>query len=143
MEIRELESNDYNKEYLELLNQLRPVQKYSYTKFNEIITHISKHERNKKTFVIENDNIICGTISIVIETKFIYEGKSLVHIEDLVIHEKYRKNGYGTKLIDHCLSYAKQHNCQKIALCSRTDATEFYAKKNFKIIGSYFAKYEE
>ena len=142
MIIRELAYNDFFKEYINLLNKLRNVEHYNYETFLNILSNI-KNNKNHKIFVIENNNIICGTITLLIETKFIYGGKSLGHIEDLVVHEKYRNSGLGTQLIDYCIDYAKNNNCKKVALCSRIDAQNFYEKKNFKTIGMYYAQYFE
>ena len=142
MNIRELNEIDYNKGYLNLLNQLRNVETYSYEIFLHILLNI-KNNKNHKIFVIENNNIICGTITLLIENKFIYGGKSLGHIEDLVVHDEYRKSGLGTQLIDYCIDYAKQNNCKKVALCSRIDAQKFYENKEFQTIGMYYAQYFE
>lgn len=140
MSIRLLEKGDYYKNYLQLMNQLRPTNVYSYSRFEKIFNEIQKDKKHN-IFVIEEDNIIVGTVTIVLETKFIYEGERLGHIEDLVVDKDYRKKGLGGKLIDHCISFCKANNCRKIGLCSRSNAQEFYYKKGFDVIGNYFAKY--
>ena len=140
MSIRLLEKEDYHKKYLELLNQLRPLDIYDFETFEKIYEIIDNYD-NHSIFVIENDNLIVGTVTLVLETKFIYEGDKLGHIEDLVVDRNYRKMGYGGKLIDYCIDYCKKNNCRKIALCSRNNSQEFYYKKGYDVIGNYFAKY--
>ena len=140
MSIRKLKKSDYYKNYLGLLNQLRPVNDYSYEKFEKIYDEIKKN-KNHIIFVIEENNIIVGTITVILETKFIYEGLKLGHIEDFVVDKDYRKSGYGSKLISHCEEFCKKNKCKKIGLCSRPTASDFYYKKGYDIIGNYFAKY--
>ncbi len=140
MSIRLLEKGDYYKNYLELMSQLKPTNIYSYSKFEKIFKEIEKN-KNHNIFVIEEDNIIVGTVTIVLETKFIYDGDKLGHIEDLVVDKEYRKKGYGGNLVDHVVNFCKKNQCRKIGLCSRPNAQEFYYKKGFDVIGSYFAKY--
>ena len=87
-----LEKGDYYKNYLQLMNQLRPTNVYSYSRFEKIFNEIQKDKKHN-IFVIEEDNVIVGTVTIVLETKFIYEGERLGHIEDLVVDKDYRKKG--------------------------------------------------
>ena len=138
--IRALEVTDYDKHYLALLNQLRPVESYESSSFERVYKDYQDNNQHY-IFVIEEENVIVGTITVLLETKFIYEGRKLAHIEDLVVHEDHRKKGYGGKLVDYCVDFCKEQGCKKIALCSRKTAEEFYNKKGFDIIGNYFAKY--
>lgn len=140
MSIRKLEKKDYSKKYLELLNQLKPIKKYDEDSFNSIFDDIDTNPRHS-IFVIEDNNIIVGTVTVLLETKFIYEGDKLGHIEDLVVCKSYRNKGYGGMLVDYCLEFCKKNDCKKIGLCSRVNAQEFYYKKDFDVIGNYFAKY--
>jgi len=140
MSIRLLEIGDYHKNYLQLMNQLKPTKIYSYALFKKIFKQIEKNDEHN-IFVIEEDGIIVGTITIVLETKFIYEGEKLGHIEDFVVDKNYRKKGYGGNLIEHVINFCKKNDCRKIGLCSRPYAQEFYYKKGFDVIGNYFAKY--
>lgn len=138
--IRPLEVTDYDKHYLALLNQLRPVESYELSSFERVYKDYQDNNQHY-IFVIEEENRIVGTITVLLETKFIYEGRKLAHIEDLVVHEDHRKKGYGGKLVDYCVDFCKKQGCKKIALCSRKTAEEFYNKKGFDVIGNYFAKY--
>ena len=138
--IRALEVTDYDKDYLALLNQLRPVEAYDSSSFERVYKDYQDNKQHY-IFVIEEENSIVGTITVLLETKFIYEGRKLAHIEDLVVHEDHRKKGYGGKLISYCVDFCKEQGCKKIALCSRKTSEEFYYKKGYDVIGNYFAKY--
>lgn len=140
MSIRILEKEDYYKNYLELLNQLRSFKKYDFNNFQNILKSINYND-NHNIFVIEKNDLIVGTTTLILEKKFIYGGNTLGHIEDVVVHKDYRNKGYGSKLIDYCIDYCKKNNCAKIGLCSRNDSQEFYLKKGFNIIGNSYSKY--
>ena len=140
MSVRRLEKSDYHKNYLGLLNQLKPIEMFDFNKFSSIFDNISKN-KNHVIFVIEEDNIIVGTITVLMEEKFIYGGQKLGHIEDFVVDSKYRKCGYGSKLLEHSILFCKNNNCRKVGLCSRANAVDFYYKKGLDVIGNYFAKY--
>ena len=140
MSIRKLQKTDYNKRYLELLNQLKPIIRYDQEIFNNIFEDISNDIRHN-IFVIEDDGIIVGTITVLLESKFIFMGDKLGHIEDLVVDRSYRNKGYGGMLVNYCIDYCRENGCKKIGLCSRVNAQEFYYKKGFDVIGNYFAKY--
>ena len=139
--IRELDILDFHKGYLDLLNQLKPTMtNYDFVKFKDIFMEIYEN-KNHKIFVVECNKKIIASATVMIETKFIYNGLKLAHIEDVIVDINHRKKGYGNALIKHCISYAKQQGCCKIGLCSKPLATALYEKNNFKDIGTYYALY--
>ena len=72
------------------------------------------------TFTISLDGKVIGTASIFLELKlFSMDNPYVAHIEDLAIHQNYRGFGYGRKLINHLVNYAKENKCYKAILtCS-------------------------
>ncbi len=67
----------------------------------------------------------------------------LFFLEDLVVDEKLRGEGYGGQILDHCENIAKQHGCEYIALDSgtfRTQAHKLYLNKNYIIESFHFTK---
>ena len=141
--IRELNVTDYDKGYLELLMQLKQTMiKYDFETFKEILAEVNENKHHK-IFVIEKCNKIIATATILIETKFIYKGQRLAHIEDVVVDINHRRRGYADELIQYCIKYAQQQACYKIGLCSRPFAKNLYEKHNFKDIGEYYALYSK
>jgi glucosamine-phosphate N-acetyltransferase len=139
--IRLLEKNDYNKGFLELINEFTKNPIFiSFENFCNYFDNISKY---KYTFILENDNQIIGTGSCFIENKFHNNFKNVAHIEDIVINKKYRKIGYGKIIIDYILNYCNNLNCYKITLnCSNENIT-FYEKCGFIKKGIEMTKYLE
>ena len=68
-------------------------------------------------------------------------GKSL-EIEDLAAKSGERSKGYGGKLFDWIIEYAKSENCGEVRLVShvkRYAAHRFYLNKRMNIIAHYFS----
>ncbi len=129
--LRDLEIDDYNKNYFELLSQLTIAPKPSY---DEWIKRINEIHNNGlyKIFVIESDNIIVGTITIVVELKFIRGLGKIGHIEDFVIDQNYRNKKLGAKLVKKAVEHCKSIDCYKVILDSSDDVKGFYEKMGFK-----------
>lgn len=138
--IREIEENDFYKNYMNLINYFTKNSEYiSFDKFNEQIKNIKN--QNSHIIVIEYDNKIIGTAKIFIEYKLHNNFKNIGHIEDFVIDEKFRKNGLGYLLIDKLIEIAKNNNCYKIVLNCNDDVINFYKKNNFSIKGTEMCFY--
>ena len=78
------------------------------------------------------DNIIVGTVTLLIENKIIHNGSKVGHIEDVVVDFNHRKLGIGKLLIDYCLDIAKKEGCYKVILDCDDENIKFYEKCGFK-----------
>ncbi|WP_318780902.1 GNAT family N-acetyltransferase [Dendronalium phyllosphericum] len=68
-------------------------------------------------------------------------GKFL-YIDDLVVEELKRSQGYGQQLFQWLIEYAKNHNCKYLSLDSgvqRFQAHRFYLIQNMNITSHHFA----
>lgn len=120
-----LKKEDYYCGFLQLLEQLTKVESdlITYNEFSEQFDNMQSH-----VFVIKNNDIIIGTASVIIEPKFIHRLSNVGHIEDVVIDNSYRGNGFGKKLISHCINYCKDNGCYKVILNCNTNNIPFYEK---------------
>ena len=65
-----------------------------------------------------------------------------IHINNLILDEKYRNKGIGTKLLNFILEYFDNKKCKYISLCTyEFQAPGFYEKYGFKL--EYIRKNEE
>ena len=130
--IRNISSNDFNKSYLDLLNQLSPInfQNFSKLKFTQFI---KKLPINHHIYVIEDLEInkIIGTITIIIESKIIHDFGKVCHIEDLVVELGYQNLKLGTKLLNFAIKKGKQEKCYKVILDCSNEYKNYYIKKGF------------
>lgn len=138
--IRSIEYTDYHKDYLQLINTFtRNPEMKSYEEFCFILDKINNQQ--SFIFVIEHDNKIVSTIKCLVEQKLHNNFKCVLHIEDLVTHKDYMKQGLATKLLQYAFNLAKECNCYKIVLCSNPENCNFYLHKGFIQKGVEFTKY--
>ncbi len=81
------------------------------------------------------EEIILGAISLLIEPKIIHKGRSVGHIEDLVVDSEYRNLGIGKTLVEYAISIANVNKCYKIILYCDEKNINFYIKSGFKTKG--------
>src|SRR2546428_6392182 len=82
-----------------------------------------------RVFVLRRDGAIVGMINLLF-TISTAEGGFVILLEDLVIHKEYQAHGYGSKLLQHAIDFAKQKNFLRITLL--TDRPENVAQEFFR-----------
>jgi GNAT superfamily N-acetyltransferase len=82
-----------------------------------------------RVFVLRQNGAIVGMINLLF-TISTAEGGFVILLEDLVIHKEYQGKGYGTKLLQHAIDFAKQKNFLRITLL--TDRPENLAQEFFR-----------
>ena len=129
--IRKLIIYDYN-QYINLINQLRPIGcDITYETFIKIYEDIFK---SNIIFVAEIDNILVGSITLLIEQKFIHKCSKYVVIEDVVVDNTYRGKNIGKQLVEYAVNYAKDEiKAFKIRLTCKEYLIPFYSKNNFEV----------
>lgn len=129
--MRFLEKSDYQKGYLDLLGQLTLINYFGEEKFNEIFEKING-SGNIEIYVIEKDNKIIASATIIYEQKFIRNGGIVAHLEDVVVHKEFRGINLGQKLIENIVKIAKLKNAYKIILDCNEKLINFYGKNGFE-----------
>src|SRR5436853_5276637 len=82
-----------------------------------------------RVFVLRRDGAIVGMINLLF-TISTAEGGFVIVLEDLVVHKQYQAHGYGSKLLQHAIDFAKQKNFLRITLL--TDRPENLAQEFFR-----------
>jgi GNAT superfamily N-acetyltransferase len=82
-----------------------------------------------RVFVLRRDGVIVGMINLLF-TISTAEGGFVILLEDLVIHKEYQGHGYGSKLLEHAINFARQKNFLRITLL--TDRPENLAQEFFR-----------
>lgn len=122
MIIRNLLLTDYNN-YKELIDS-----NISFEYYTNFITNILG--TNHVILVIEENDKLIGTGTLLIEEKMTYGGCKMGHIENIFIDEKLRGKNLGYKLINELITLAKK-SCYRIELNCNEDLIKFYEKNNF------------
>ena len=82
-----------------------------------------------RVFVLRRNGAIVGMINLLF-TISTAEGGFVILLEDLVVHQKYQGKGYGSKLLQHAIDFAKQKNFLRVTLL--TDRPENVAQEFFR-----------
>jgi GNAT superfamily N-acetyltransferase len=86
-----------------------------------------------RIFVLRNDHQIIGMINLLI-TISTAEGGFVLLLEDVVVHRNHRGQGYGSRLLDYAIDFAKKKNFLRITLLTDRDneeAKRFYTERGF------------
>jgi glucosamine-phosphate N-acetyltransferase len=131
VKIRELEEKDLFNGFLEALDSLRKASDLDPKKAKEVLRKI-RSIPNHKIYVALLDSKVVGSATIFIEPKFIHNGGTVGHIEDVVVQKEYQGSGIGEKLVKALLEYAKKNGCYKTILDAADEVMPFYEKLGFK-----------
>lgn len=90
-------------------------------------------------FVADLDGKIVG-MALLYFRYSTWKGRTL-HLEDLVVHERYRRKGVGTALFDQVMRYASQTGVRRVnwvVLDWNTDAIAFYKKAGATVMPQWW-----
>ncbi len=128
--IRKLAKKDFNNKYFDLLDQLSSTnqENITYDKFELFINQLNN---NHNIYIIEKNNKIIASGTLLIENKIIHNFGKVGHIEDIVVDFNERGSGLGKLMINHLIETAKNLNCYKIILNCNESNVKFYEKCGF------------
>lgn len=135
--IREARSDaDYYKAYPVLLQLIPDLDMQTYAQ-RVFVARATGY----RMFVSEIDGDVIGVIGI-IHNHNLHDG-FVTYIEQVVIDESYRGQGYGALLLQFAESRAKEEGCDQVELDVDTGeglAEQFYLRNGYKISGQFFYK---
>ncbi|MFL6340172.1 MAG: GNAT family N-acetyltransferase [Nitrososphaeraceae archaeon] len=132
--IREIQLADLKKGFFDTLSSLSHVGNIAdqNDRAEKILSEIKSYPFYTIFVAVKEDNQLIGSITILIEQKFIHDGGKVGHIEDVVTKKEYEGMGIGKALVLKALDFAKENTCYKVILdCSKSNV-EFYKKIGFK-----------
>lgn len=97
--------------------------------FNEFINNILNEYHN--IYVLQHENIVIGFGTLILEYKLTHNGCIMAHIENVIIDENYRNQGFGNILIKELIDICKKEKCYKVILNCDSNLEKFYKKNNF------------
>ena len=132
IQIKELGEEDLNTSFLRTLSNLAEVGIDIHNKeFSKKIFNKIQKSGNIKVFVAFNGNEIIGSITTIIEQKFIHNGGKVCHIEDVVTRKEFENKGIGSLLVEKAIETAVQERCYKVILNCNEFNSKFYEKFGF------------
>jgi glucosamine-phosphate N-acetyltransferase len=133
--IREIEQADLEKGFFQTLSNLTILGRIreDLEQAKKILQEIKSYPLYKIFVAVKNDNTeIIGSITLVIEQKFIHDGGKAGHIEDVVTRREYEGIGIGSALVSAALAFAREKNCYKVILNCSEKNVPFYEKIGFR-----------
>lgn len=94
-----------------------------------------------KVLVVEEDQRLIATCSLIILDNLGHQGAKLAVVESVIVEQNYRRNGVGQMMMNHVMELAQKEGCYKLMLSSnkkRIMAHKFYQKLGFKQHGISF-----
>jgi glucosamine-phosphate N-acetyltransferase len=131
VKIRQIQENDLFQGFLESLDSLRKASDLDEDNAKLVLKKIRSNQ-NHVIMVADLDGQIVGSITLLIEPKFIHQGGLVGHIEDVVVRTELQSKGIGEQLVNAALEYAKNHGCYKTILDCDDNVKPFYEKIGFK-----------
>jgi glucosamine-phosphate N-acetyltransferase len=132
--IREIQLADLNRGFFDTLSNLAHVGSIATEsdRAEKILSGIKSYPFCTIFVAVQENSQVIGSITLLIEQKFIHNGGKVGHIEDVVTRKEYEGMGIGRALVLKALDFAKVNKCYKLILdCSKSNA-EFYKKIGFK-----------
>jgi len=126
LNFRRLEKADYDKNYLELLKQLTTVGDISKEKYETTFDKMGA-----EVWVVEFEEKIIASVSLLLEQKVIHECGIVGHLEDVVVDRDYRKYGLGKFIIERIIKIARERGCYKLIGDCKSELLGFYEKNGF------------
>ena len=131
VKIRQIQENDLFQGFLESLDSLRKASGLEENNAKLVLKKIRSNQ-NHVIMVAELNGQIVGSITLLIEPKFIHQGGLVGHIEDVVVRSELQGKGIGEQLVNAALEHAKNHGCYKTILDCDDNVKPFYEKIGFK-----------
>ena len=138
--IRKIKYEDIDKGFLAVLENLVPpgIDNNEYAK--NILQKIKMNSLHK-IFVAEDDSNgnVVGTITLLIEPKFINKGMQVGYIEDVSVRKGYEGLGIGSTLVTSATTYAISiEGCRKVLLYCSKKTKPFYEKLGYQLAKDTF-----
>jgi glucosamine-phosphate N-acetyltransferase len=133
--IREIQQADLQKGFFQTLSNLATLGRIrnDLEQAKKILQEIKSYPLYKIFVAVKNDDgEIIGSITLLIEQKFIHDGGKSGHIEDVVTRREYEGMGVGSALVSTALEFAKEKNCYKVILDCSEKNVPFYEKIGFR-----------
>ena len=132
IQVKELEDHHLINSFFDTLSNLTEIGIDVYNKeFSRKIFEKIKKVDNIKIFVAIKDSDIVGSITALIEQKFVHNGGKICHIEDVVTRKGFEKLGIGSILVEKVIEFAIQEKCYKVILNCSEYNSKFYEKLGF------------
>jgi GNAT superfamily N-acetyltransferase len=138
IEIRKCRAEDFDA-ILPLLRQLYPDKAFNLPSLQRAYDHSLASDQLVFLCAVCEQRVI-GFGSLTIKSNLLWYETLIGYVSDMVVDRAYRSRGIGSQILDHLVSWAREHGCRRIELNTafhRKDSRTFYERRGFKS-GAYF-----
>ena len=124
------------------LGRPKPQKDSDVDAFRKLVKKYLKDSDKQILLAVRNEIEIVGMVSIVFLPR-LNRINFEMYIPELIVLEKYQKQGIGKKMINSCIALAKEKKCYRIRLESgnqRKDSHKFYTNLGFEQSSLSFTK---
>ena len=129
---------------LELYNELAGGQHYpSPAETRPVLAQITAMPGHE-LLVAEEDGVVVGTMVLLVVPNLSHGARPWAIVENMVVDERYHRQGIGRLLMEEAITRARQAGCYKIQLLSnkkRRQAHKFYRSLGFETSAHGFRLY--
>ena len=103
-------------------------------KYRKVFAEISTVSR-RELLVAEDRGQVVGTIALLIVPNLSHNATPYAIAENLIVTQKYRRQGIARLLLEYCIARARESECHRIELCSdrrREEAHKLYRSVGFE-----------
>jgi glucosamine-phosphate N-acetyltransferase len=142
--ITEIEFKHLDQGFLDTLDSLvTGTSNLTKSKAEEILREVKANPLHKVFVAVmkeqDRDKVV-GTITLLIEPKFIFSGRRIGHIEDVSVRKGYQNRKLGSKLVLHATKVARDLGCIKIVLDCSDETMPFYEKLGYSYQDNYMKR---
>lgn len=135
---------DIKNKYLKLLGELTNVDELEDKLFEINLNKICSIGKIIIGYIFSDETNcfeIVGSGTVIIEPKIIRGGKSVAHIEDIVVKSSWRGKKISQNILNKLKEYAKLSNCYKVILDCDEKVSRVYELNGFEIKGIQMGLY--
>lgn len=140
-----IEKSYIKTQYLKVLGELTSAPDLDNVLFEDNLSKISRMGKIIVGYVINSNypsNIeFVGSGTVIIEPKIIRGGKSVAHIEDIVVSSKWRGKKISQSILNQLKDFALNSNCYKVILDCAESVSGVYKLNGFEIKGLQMGQY--
>lgn len=140
-----IEKSYIKTQYLKVLGELTSAPDLDNALFENNLSKISRMGKIIVGYVINSNypsNIeFVGSGTVIIEPKIIRGGKSVAHIEDIVVSSKWRGKKISQSILNQLKDFALNSNCYKVILDCAESVSGVYKSNGFEIKGLQMGQY--
>jgi glucosamine-phosphate N-acetyltransferase len=137
--IREIEENDLKSGgVLEVFENLAPVGELDRTAARNVLQQIKSNPLHKVFVAVhddgnddDNQGLVVGATTLLVEPKFIFSGARFGHVEDVAVRKEYEGMGIGSKLVRHATEAAAKMGCMRTVLYCSDERMSFYERLGY------------